>query len=41
MIDLRQLRRAKSDPCADFWHVLRIGCVVGAVLFFTLPRLIG
>jgi|GEM_PF-2621981 len=41
MIDLRTIRRAKTSPCADFWHVMRIGCVVGLVLFFTLPKLIG
>lgn len=40
-IDPRRLRRPKTTPHADFWHVLRIGTAIGLILFAVLPRLIG
>lgn len=33
------LRREKEDPCADFWHTLRVGVPVAVVLFIVLPFL--
>lgn len=33
------LRREKEDPCADFWHTLRIGGPIAAALFIILPFL--
>jgi hypothetical protein len=25
-------RRAKSDPCADFWHTVRFGAAIFAII---------
>lgn len=40
-LDPRRIRKAKSTPCEDFWHTLRLGLIVAAVLFVLLPRVIG
>lgn len=40
-IDPRRLRKPKTTPHADFWHVLRIGAAIGLVLLAVLPRLMG
>lgn len=34
------LRKEKEDPCADFWHTLKIGLPLAALLFLILPLLI-
>lgn len=31
--DLVRLRREKRSACEDFWHTLRVGVLVGAVIF--------
>lgn len=31
------LRRPKADPCADFWHTLKVGVPVAVALFLILP----
>lgn len=31
------IRRDKTDPCSDFWHVLRIGIPLALLLFLILP----
>jgi hypothetical protein len=35
------LRREKQDPCADYWHTMKIGIPIAAILFLLLPFLIG
>lgn len=30
--DLFRLRRDKRDPCADFWHTVRIGLILAVPL---------
>lgn len=35
-----QFRRPKQDPCADFWHTVRLGLVVFVVLLIVLPRVL-
>ncbi|WP_323775962.1 hypothetical protein [Leisingera sp.] len=34
------LRRQKKDPCADFWHTLRIGLAIFVLLILILPKII-
>lgn len=34
---LPEFRRPKSDPCADFWHTLKIGVPIGIAMLFVLP----
>ncbi|WP_435659697.1 hypothetical protein [Leisingera caerulea] len=38
---LPKIRRDKQDPCADFWHTLRVGGVCFLVLLVILPKVIG
>lgn len=35
--EARIFRRNKRDPCADFWHTLRVGVPLAIVLFLILP----
>ena len=35
------LRREKENPCADYWHTLRIGLPIAAILFLLLPFLMS
>lgn len=35
------LRREKTTPCQDFWHTMRVGLVIFAVLLAVLPPLMG
>lgn len=35
------LRREKVDPCADYWHTMRVGLTVAALLFIILPRIMS
>jgi hypothetical protein len=32
-------RRAKTDPCTDFWHTLKVGAPVAVILAVALPFL--
>jgi hypothetical protein len=32
-------RREKARPCDDFWHTLKIGLPIAALLFLVLPFL--
>lgn len=34
-------RRPKRDPCADFWHTLRLGLPIALLLFLILPLMFG
>ncbi|WP_281172297.1 hypothetical protein [Leisingera caerulea] len=36
-----KIRRDKQNPCADFWHTLRVGVVCFFVLLVILPKVIG
>lgn len=31
------LRREKTDPCSDFWHTMRVGLFIFAILIMVLP----
>ncbi len=33
------VRRAKQRPCEDFWHTIRWGGVIAALLFLFLPKI--
>lgn len=32
------LRREKSDPCADYWHTMRVGLAAALILFIVLTK---
>lgn len=32
-------RRDKTDPCADFWHTLKVGAPLAVVMILILPPL--
>lgn len=36
-----QIRRDKRSPCEDFWHTIKWGLLVAALLFLILPCLMG
>ena len=36
---LPTVRRAKTTPCEDFWHTIRWGGVIAALLFLILPKI--
>ena len=35
-----QFRRSKKDPCADFWHTIRIGVAAFLLLLIILPKIL-
>lgn len=34
-------RREKSDPCADYWHTMRLGIAIALFLFILLPKVMS
>lgn len=35
-----QFRREKENPSADMWHTIRVGLVIGVILYFSLTFLL-